>query len=148
MRKHRVVTFVAILIFVAALVYLVLGLLGAWSFGRSGVGVGWGTGWRGWIVIPMVVSMVFSALTLLLLGAVLLFLARIENNLSLARQRRREQAARRAAAPAAAVTAPVPTAPAVIVPEVEVPIVEAEAPRVEAPAVTVEPPKVEVETPV
>ena len=147
MGKHRLVTFIAALIFVAAAIYLVLGLAGAWLLARGGLGMGWGSGWRGWVVIPVLVSTIFSSLTLLLFGAVLLFLARIENNLSLTRQRRREQAEQRAAARVEAPAVQVPELPVVVVPEVEAPPVEAPRVAVAAPAVAAELPKVEIEAP-
>ena len=41
MRKHRTVQILGIVIIAAALVYLVLGVIGAISLGGSGLGEGW-----------------------------------------------------------------------------------------------------------
>ena len=56
MRKHRTVKIIGITIIVAALVYLVLGVIGAISLGGSGLGEGWSAGWRGWLTIPILAA--------------------------------------------------------------------------------------------
>jgi hypothetical protein len=92
MRKHRVVKFVAALIFLAALLYGLVGLVTtAWVLGR-GLGAGWGSGWRGWLVVPILVSTLFGAASLAVFAAVLYFLARMEDNLALAARNRATKA--------------------------------------------------------
>ncbi len=80
MRKHRTVKFVAALIFLAALFYCLVSLAAAVWMVRGGAG--WGPGWRGWILIPILVSALFGGTGLLVFGAVLFFLSKIENNLA------------------------------------------------------------------
>ena len=53
MRKHRTVQILGIVIIAAALVYLILGVIGAISLSGSGLGEGWSSGWRGWLTIPI-----------------------------------------------------------------------------------------------
>ena len=89
----------------AALVYLVLGVIGAISLGGSGLGEGWSSGWRGWLTIPILAGTCLGFVALLVFGALLYFLAKIDNNLAEAQQRMAE-----AAAKSAAVAAPVAVA--------------------------------------
>ena len=93
MRKHRTVQFIATLILIAALFYLAFGVISAVLIGRSGPGPGWGPGWHGWAALPILFSSLCGGLVLLVFGAVLFFLARIDNNLSLARKRREREGA-------------------------------------------------------
>lgn len=86
MRTYRLARFVAILLFLAALIYFVGGAaLGAYLWNR-GLGDGWGSGFTGWISIPIFITAFFGALTLLMAGAVLYFLALINSNLTKAQQ--------------------------------------------------------------
>ena len=86
MRTYRLARFVAILLFLAALIYFVGGaVLGAYLWNR-GLGDGWGSGFTGWISIPIFITAFFGALTLLMAGVVLYFLALINTNLTKARQ--------------------------------------------------------------
>ena len=143
MHKHRTVRLVAILIFIAAAAYLVLGLIGASQIGRIGLGAGWSSGWRGWLTIPVLIGTVFGFATLMVFGAVLFFLSKIDTNLSLAKQRSAEakKAALRVEAPAVEVKTPDVVLPRV---DVETPKIEAALPEITAPDVHVEAPKVEV----
>ncbi len=164
MHRHRLARFAAILIFLAALVYCVLALAaGVWAF-RGGP-AGWGPGWRGWVLIPVLASGCFGAVGLLIFGAVVYFLTRIERNLASAARQREAAAAKPVAAPSvaapviaagAAVTvaaeeqlaeaAPLiaPVEAAVELPE---PLVEAvvQAPEIVPPAVVAELPQLTVE---
>ncbi len=154
MRTHRVARTVAILLLVAALAVLILGVVSALTIARGGLGAGWGSGWQGWAVIPLIVSAVLGSLTLLLFGALLLFLTRINANLSSARKRQVEKVELPAAeapkieAPKADIVVPaIAGAAAVAVPAIEagLPKVEVEAPKVELPKVDIEAPKVDIE---
>ena len=106
MRKHRTVQILGIVIIAAALVYLVLGVIGAISLGGSGLGEGWSSGWRGWLTIPIFLATCLGFVALLVFGALLYFLAKIDANLAEAQQR-----FARAAAQPAAVVAPVALRP-------------------------------------
>jgi len=136
MHKHRTVQIIGIVIIAAALVYLVLGLIGTISLSRTGLGAGWSTGWRGWVTIPVLIATVLGFATLMAFGALLFFLAKIDTNLSLARQQMAEAAARPAAAvtPVAAVAAVVSAAPVEPPAEVTAPVVEAAAVETGVPA--------------
>ena len=87
MRKHRTVQILGIVIIAAALVYLVLGVIGAISLGGSGLGEGWSSGWRGWLTIPILLTTFLGFVALLVFGALLYFLAKIDTNLAEAQQR-------------------------------------------------------------
>ena len=87
MQKHRTVQILGIVIIAAALVYLVLGVIGAISLGGSGLGEGWSSGWRGWLTIPIFLSTCLGFVALLVFGALLYFLAKIDANLAEAQQR-------------------------------------------------------------
>ena len=130
MRKHRFVQIIGIVIIAAALVYLVLGLIGAISLGGSGLGEGWSSGWRGWLTIPILAATFLGFVALLVFGALLYFLAKIDSNLAEAQERIVAQAA----AKSMAVSAPVAAAVAVATPEgtVEAPGIAAAAPVVAA----------------
>ena len=128
MHKHRTVQILGIVIIAAALVYLVLGVIGAISLGGSGLGEGWSSGWRGWLTIPILLTTFLGFVALLVFGALLYFLAKIDTNLAEAQQR-----FARAAAQPAAVVAPVPLAAGVVAAEQPEPAVEAAAPEVAAP---------------
>jgi|YNPNPStandDraft_1061719.scaffolds.fasta_scaffold22888_3 hypothetical protein len=88
MEKYRVTKIIAYVLLVAAVVFFLAGLIWALSLGSSGLGQGWGVGWRGWIQIPILVGALGTAISLLVLGSVLLFLVEIDNNLAVARQKR------------------------------------------------------------
>ena len=128
MHKHRTVQILGIVIIAAALVYLVLGVIGAISLGGSGLGEGWSSGWRGWLTIPIFLATCLGFVALLVFGALLYFLAKIDANLAEAQQR-----FAKAAAQPAAVVAPVPLAAGVVAAEQPEPTVEAAAPEVAAP---------------
>jgi hypothetical protein len=136
MRKHRTVQILGIVIIAAALVYLVLGVIGAISLGGSGLGEGWSSGWRGWLTIPILLTTFLGFVALLVFGALLYFLAKIDTNLAEAQQRLAV-----AAAKPAAVVAPVAVAAGVVAAERTESVVEVTAPEVAAPvaeAATVE----------
>jgi hypothetical protein len=108
MRTHRIARLVAILLFLVALVYFTVGTVVGLLIWSRGLGAGWGSGFTGWIAIPILASTLFGAVTLLLFGAMLYFLARIDTNLVLAQKT--ILAAKKAPPPLAA-AAPEPTAP-------------------------------------
>jgi hypothetical protein len=85
MKKHQTVKFVAVLLFIAAVVLLLLGLVQAIIAWSGGLGAGWGAGWRGWILLPTLFASICAAIPLIVAGALLYFLAQIEQNLSVAR---------------------------------------------------------------
>ena len=87
MRKHRIARLTAILIFLAALAYLILGLIAVLILGRSGLGAGWSSGWRGWLTIPAAIGVILGSTVLFAFGVVLFFLEQIDTNLRLARDR-------------------------------------------------------------
>ena len=112
MRKHRLVQIIGIVIIAAALVYLILGVIGAISLGGSGLGEGWSSGWRGWLTIPILLATCLGFVALLVFGALLYFLAKIDTNLAEAQQRLAA-----AAAKPAVVSAPVAVAAGVVAAE-------------------------------
>ena len=132
MHRHRTTRFVAVLLLVAALVFFVIGVVAAITLARGGLGSGWGIGWRGWMWLPVLVSAFLNALSLLILGAVLLFLAQIENNLGVARERQEATIAAAQATPIEVEPAPAPVitealAPAAVLAAEALPIPIAEA---------------------
>jgi hypothetical protein len=134
MRTYRLARFVAILLFLAALIYFVGGaVLGIYLWSR-GLGDGWGSGFAGWISIPIFITTFFGALTLLMAGAVLYFLALINTNLTQARQGGVFAPPKPKAAPPVAespIVSPAPqpafVEPIVAAPPVEIPARAAEA---------------------
>lgn len=94
MQGHRLLRGVGVFIIIVAFVYLLLAIVGALWLGRQGLGDGWGTGWTGWLTLPLAGGAVFAALTLLVFGLMLFFLAKIDNNIAEAERRRAEIAAR------------------------------------------------------
>ena len=124
-RKHRVVRIVAAVLYVLSALVLIAGIALAVLLAGNGFGYGWGAGSRVWVPI-VVLPFVLIALFFLILGSMLLFLAGIENNMSLARSHllARRKAAQQTAgitsAPTMAATLPpggspsepVPTGPA------------------------------------
>jgi predicted flap endonuclease-1-like 5' DNA nuclease len=106
MRKHRVSRLVAALFFLGALLFFLIGLIAAISIATSGIGHGWGVGWRGWIWVPVMVAAFLNAIGLAVLGAVLFFLTKIENNLYQARAEREARAAEAALPPSTVPSAP------------------------------------------
>ena len=86
MRTHRVTRIVASLLFIAALIILILGLYAAIVIGTTGLGGGWGTGSRSWLVLPILIGTVINAAILLVLGAVVYYLTAIQANLLGARK--------------------------------------------------------------
>ena len=132
MHRHRTTRLVAVLLLVAALVFFVIGVVAAITLARGGLGSGWGIGWRGWMWLPVLVSAFLNALSLLILGAVLLFLAQIENNLGVARERQEAAIAAAQATPIEVEPAPAPVitealAPAAVLAAEALPIPIAEA---------------------
>jgi hypothetical protein len=99
MRKYLVTRLVAVLLFVAAIIALILGIVAAGALGLSG---GWGPGSRAWLVVPIVIITIFNTGVLLVFGAILLFLTRIEMNLEIV------QSKGKPARPRARVVAPPP----------------------------------------
>jgi hypothetical protein len=86
MRTYRLARVVAFLLFLAALVDLLGGLILGIVLWSNGLGAGWGSGFAGWLSIPIFVGAFFGALTLLMFGVVLYFLTAINANLAAARQ--------------------------------------------------------------
>ena len=115
MRLHRLARFIAVLLFVAAVIYFAGGVAIASILWSRGLGAGWGAGFTGWIAIPILISALFGALMLLMVGAVLYFLAHIDMNLSRARQNARPRSIR----PLPAATEPASTEHALVVPAAE-----------------------------
>lgn len=122
MQGHRLLRGVGILIIIVAIVYLLLAIGGAIWLGNRGVGDGWGTGWTGWLTIPLAGGAVFAALMLLVFGLMLFFLAKIDNNIAEAERRRMEAMVRPRAQPSVSgsrvATANLPDAPSVAAPVV------------------------------
>ena len=87
MHTHRVARLVAILLFLAALVYFCGGMAIGLPLWSRGLGDGWGSGFSGWLAIPILAGTVFGAIILFVFGAILYFLARIDTNLTTARQK-------------------------------------------------------------
>ena len=120
MRTHRVARLVAILLFLAALVYFCGGMAIGLPLWSRGLGEGWGSGFSGWLAIPILAGTLFGAIVLLIFGAILYFLARIDTNLTTPRQNPPEPAGVSAvvAGEAALVVppeaAPVPAEPIVV----------------------------------
>lgn len=143
MRTYRLARFVSFLLFLAALIYFVGGLILGIFLWVNGLGAGWGSGFAGWLSIPVFVSAFFGALTLLMLGVVLYFLTAINANLTTARQSGALAAPKpevKPTAPAAPLP-PIPPRPTVAPPPV------APVARVEAPTVRGEPPPIEAAAP-
>jgi hypothetical protein len=86
MRLHRVARAVAILLCVAALLYWCSGMFVGISLWSRGLGAGWGSGFSGWLAIPILATASFGAIALLFFGAILFFLTRIDMNLATARR--------------------------------------------------------------
>lgn len=86
MRTHRLARPVAILLFLAAALYFLGGLIVGISLWNRGLGAGWGSGFAGWLSLPIFISTFFGALALLMFGVVLYFLAAINDHLAAARQ--------------------------------------------------------------
>ena len=120
MRTHRVARLVAILLFLAALVYCCGGLAVGLPLWSRGLGEGWGSGFSGWLAIPILAGTLFGAIVLLVFGAILYFLARIDTNLTTARPNPPEPAvgsavvAGEAALAVPPEAAPVPAAPIMV----------------------------------
>ncbi len=102
MQGHRLLRALAVLILIVAVAYFVLALGAALMLGGRGFGSGWGTGWTGWLVLPLAGAAVMAALTLMVFGLMLFFLARIDDNLVTVRQQGRVPVPEEAAAPAPA----------------------------------------------
>ena len=124
MRTHRVARLVAILLFLAALVYFCGGMAVGLPLWSRGLGEGWGSGFSGWLAIPILAGTLFGTIILVVFGAILYFLARIDTNLTTARQNPSVSAssrwppARRVASEAAPIVppeaAPVPAEPIMV----------------------------------
>jgi predicted flap endonuclease-1-like 5' DNA nuclease len=136
MQRHRTARTIATIIMVAAGLYLVATVAGAIIAGSGGAGLAWGTGWRGWLVIPLVITGTLGAVSLFVFGAVLYFVSEISNNTFAARARgpivRRRAIAptpvmeTRLEEPQAAVAVPLPLPPDVESEPVETAIVPVE----------------------
>ena len=85
MNTYRLAHLVAILLFLAAALYFLGGLIVGISLWNRGLGAGWGSGFAGWLSIPIFIGTFFAALTLLMFGVVLYFLAAINDHLTAAR---------------------------------------------------------------
>ncbi len=85
MNTYRLARLVAILLFLAAALYFLGGLIVGISVWNRGLGAGWGSGFAGWLSIPIFIGTFFAALTLLMFGVVLYFLAAINDHLTAAR---------------------------------------------------------------
>ncbi len=144
MRTYRLARFVAFLLFVVALLYFIAGIVVGAYLWQRGLGEGWGSGFAGWLSIPIFISTFIGALILLLFGAVLYFLAAINTNLTLARQRGAFVKPKAAPAPAEMVTVPAAPRPAPAEPIVVTPPVGAFIRPAEPSPATVTPLQVEV----
>ena len=111
MRTHRVARLVAILLFLAALVYFCGGMAVGLPLWSRGLGEGWGSGFSGWLAIPILAGTLFGAIVLLIFGAILYFLARIDTNLTTARQNPPVSAIQPVAASAALASESAPVVP-------------------------------------
>ena len=152
MRTYRLARFVAILLFLAALIYFVGGVALGASLWNRGLGDGWGSGFTGWISIPIFITAFFGALTLLMAGVVLYFLALINTNLTKARQGGVFAEPKPKAAPSVTHAPIVPPASRPAPPPVEItaPRLEVAPPAVpapEAPTVVIAAPAVEPAAP-
>lgn len=132
MSKHRFARFVAIALLILAFLVLVGGIFGSLVVGNRGFGSGWSEGWIGWFTIPVIAFSCSGAFWLLMLGAILLLLVDISNNMAKVKLAAAAPAGVVAAPAVAAIAAP-PVAAAAAVAAVEITDVAAEAP-VEAPA--------------
>jgi hypothetical protein len=149
MRTYRLARFVAVLLFLAAFIYFLGGVvLGAYLWNR-GLGDGWGSGFTGWISIPIFITAFFGALTLLMAGAVLYFLAHINANLTKARQGGVFAEPKPQAAPPLVNAPIIPPAPrsAPVEPIVIAAPVAPAAPTPEAPTIVIAAPAVEPAAP-
>lgn len=148
MRTYRLARIVSILLFLAAAIYLIGGFVFGARLWSRGLGDGWGSGFAGWLSIPIFIGAFFGALTLLMFGVVLYFLTAINHNLTLVRQSNAFVAPQPEAQPAAPAAAPVMPPVPRVAPE---PI--AEPPRAEpaaqeiAPSPAVESPQAQVTAP-
>jgi len=88
-----------------ALFVLLLGVIAFFVIARGGLGAGWGVGWRGWMLIPILLGVLYVVIGLLVLAGVLFFLARIKDNLATTRAAQEAAASARAAKLAAAAEA-------------------------------------------
>lgn len=150
MRTYRLARFVAVLLFLAALIYFCGGVVVGLSLWNRGLGAGWGSGFTGWISIPIFIASFFGALTLLMIGAVLYFLSSINANLTQAREGGVFAAPRPKTAPPVAESPIVPPAPrpAPVEPIVIAPPVTAATSHIPTPPlVEIEPPAVEAIAP-
>ena len=68
MHTHRVARLVAILLFLAAPVYFCGGMAVGLPLWSRGLGEGWGSGFSGWLAIPILAATVFGAIVLLVFG--------------------------------------------------------------------------------
>ncbi len=135
MRKHQTVKFVAGIFFVAAGVSLLLAIVQAivvlTGGPRIGLGAGWGAGFRGWVLLPTLAMGLCAFVPLLVVGALLYFMAQIDQNLAIARTRPRRAARVATVAVSAAAPSEVPAAeetampPDVAAPAAEVAVPEA-----------------------
>lgn len=113
MHGNRLLRGVAVLIMIVAGVYFVLALGGALMLGGRGFGSGWGTGSNLWLVLPLAGAAIMAALTLLVFGLMLFFLAKIDDNLVAARQQKQVQPKPKATPAAPFASAPATSTPAV-----------------------------------
>ena len=100
MNTYRLARLVAILLFLAAALYFLGGLIVGISVWNRGLGAGWGSGFAGWLSIPIFIGTFFAALTLLMFGVVLYFLAAINDHLTAARLNKARSPARPTPPPA------------------------------------------------
>ncbi|MCX7669739.1 MAG: hypothetical protein N2439_06690 [Anaerolineae bacterium] len=101
MRTYRLARLVSMLLFLAALLYFLGGLIAGIYLWNRGLGAGWGSGFAGWLSIPIFIGTFFGALTLLMMGVVLYFLAAINDNLRMVRQGKPRKPVTPSPAPAA-----------------------------------------------
>src|SRR5512143_553848 len=90
MRNNSVARFTATALIVAAVILFIVGIIPAIAVAVGGLGAGWGAGSRLWVVGPLAGGACGGALLLLAFGAMLLVLTRIQDNLSVWRQRQVE----------------------------------------------------------
>jgi hypothetical protein len=151
MRHNSIARFTATAIIVAAVILFIFGIIPVIAVAVGGLGAGWGSGSRLWLVAPLATCVCSSSLFLLACGAMLLVLTRIQSNLAGWRERQEEVAQARAVVvpPQEVAPAPLPVAAVTAGPAVAPESAKAGAREVAAAAAEAEvaPPEVEAGVP-